>query len=226
MESLSGRVIRSGLWMAAMNLTGRVLGMVRLLVLARLLTPHDFGLFGISLVVLSLIDSFSDTGTQLALIRQPTRARDLFYTAWTLGPIRGGVIAGLTMILAPAVGTFFGSPEAVVIMRVMAFVPLIRGLTNIGIVEFRKELALRRHYLLNAVGVVADLCAAVSLALWLGNAWALVGGWLGPVGGANRDVLYPSSISSGPPAGPGSGPRALRLRSLGLRLHCHRMAPL
>ena len=193
MESLSGRVIRGGLWMLAMQLTGYLFGAARLLILARLLTPHDFGLVGISLVVLSLINSFSDTGTQLALIRRPKRARDLFDTAWTLGLIRGGVVAGLMISLAPAVGMFFGSPEAVAIVRGMAFVPLIRGLTNIGIVEFRKELALRRHYLLNAVAAVADLCAAVPLALWLGNAWALVGGWLALAGAraAMSYILHP-----------------------------------
>jgi lipopolysaccharide exporter len=177
-QSLSGRVIRGGLWMVALNATGRLLGMVRLLVLARLLTPHDFGLVGIALVMIALFESFSTTGTHLALIQRKERARELFDTAWTLGVIRGGVVAGVMVIIAPAVATFFESPEAVSIVRTMALVPLIGGLTNIGIVEFRKELTFGPHYLFHTSGIVADVCVAVPLALWGGDAWALVGGWL------------------------------------------------
>ena len=64
MESLSGRVIRGGLWMLAMQLTGYLFGAARLLILARLLTPHDFGLVGISLVVLSFGEIIPKTFAQ------------------------------------------------------------------------------------------------------------------------------------------------------------------
>ena len=131
MESLSGRVIRSGLWLIALNLTGRVLGMVRLFILARLLTPQDFRLFGIALVVISLFDSFSTTGSQPVLIQRQERARELFDTAWTLGLIRGGAaVAGLLLLVAPVVGAFFESTDAVPIVRGMALVPLVQTLTR------------------------------------------------------------------------------------------------
>jgi O-antigen/teichoic acid export membrane protein len=165
MENLSDRVIRSGLWMVALNLTGRLLAVVRLLALARLLTPHDFGLVGIALLVISLFEEFSASGMHLALIQRKERARDLFDTAWTLGVIRGGVTAWLLVVLAPAVGTFFDSPNAVTVVRVMALVPFMRGLNNIGMVEFRKDLRFGPYYLLHTSGVVADLCVAVPLAL-------------------------------------------------------------
>jgi O-antigen/teichoic acid export membrane protein len=164
--------------MVALNATARLLGMVRLLILARLLTPYDFGLVGIALVMISLFESFSATGTHLALIQRKEGARELFDTAWTLGVIRGGAVAGLLLVLAPAVGMFFESPAAVAVVRVMALFPLINGLTNIGIVEFGRELTLGPHYLLQTSAVVADLCVAVPLALWGADAWALVGGWL------------------------------------------------
>ena len=178
MESLSGRVIRSGLWVMALSVTARLLGTLHLLVLARLLTPYDFGLVGISLVMISLFESVSMTGTNLALIQRQERARDFFDTAWTLGLIRGVVMAGLMLALAPAAGTFFDSPDAVAIIRAMALVPLIRVLTNIGVVEFRTELTFAPHYRLFLSGAVADLCVAVPLALWHAGAWALVAGWL------------------------------------------------
>jgi O-antigen/teichoic acid export membrane protein len=178
MASLSTRVIRGGLWMVALNGTGRLLGMVRLIILARLLTPRDFGLVGIALVVMSLFQSFSTTGMQLALIQRKARGRELFDTAWTVGLIRGGVVTGLLLVVAPLVGAFFESTDAVPIVRAMAFAPFIQALTNIGVVEFRRELTFGPYYVFHTSGIVADLCVAALLALWRADAWALVGGWL------------------------------------------------
>jgi lipopolysaccharide exporter len=179
MPSLSGRVISSGMWVVALSVTAHGLGVIRLLILARLLTPRDFGVVATAVVVISLFEAFSTTGTSLALIRRrPGPPRQLFDTAWTLGLIRGGVVAVLLVIFAPAVARFFDSPEAVAVVRVMALVPLMSGLINVGVVEFRKELTFGPHYLLHTSGAVADLCVAVPLALWHANAWALVGGWL------------------------------------------------
>lgn len=180
METLSRRVIRGGLWVTALNLTGHLLGAVRLLILARLLSPHDFGLVGAAVVTISLFEPLG-IGINLALIPRRDEGRELFDTAWTLGLIRGGLVSALLAVFAPAVGRFVGSQEVAAIVRVMALVPLIRGLTNVGVVEFRKELTLRPYYLLHTSGVVAELCVAVPLALWLANAWALVGGWLAHV---------------------------------------------
>src|SRR5439155_20861782 len=75
-------------------------------------------------------------------------------------------------------GRFVDSPGAVAVVRVMALAPLIRSFTTLAVVEFRQELTLGPQYVLQTSGVVADLCVAVPLALWLGNVWAIVGGWL------------------------------------------------
>lgn len=175
---LTEKVVRAGEWMMATSATAWVLGFVRLMVLARLLTPHDFGLVGIALVIISLLESLSATGTYLFLIYRKEPSRDAFDSAWTLGLIRGVIIAVLVGGFAPSVATFFRSPEAVGIIRAMALVPLLRALTNIGMVEFRKELALGPYYLYHTLGILADLCVALPLAFWLQSAWALVAGWL------------------------------------------------
>jgi O-antigen/teichoic acid export membrane protein len=176
MEGLAGRVIRSGLWMVGLNVTGRLASLLRLFVLARLLTPQDFGLVGIALVVITLFDAFSATGISLALIQRQERARELYDTAWTLNALRGVLVTAVLVASAPAVGAFFDAPDGVAIVRALAVVPLLTGLANIAVVEFRKELAFDQHYVLSVSGVLADLCVAVPLAFVLANAWALVGG--------------------------------------------------
>ena len=178
MESLSARVVRGSLWVAALSATTSLVGAVRVLVLARLLTPHDFGLMGIGLVLIDLYESFSGLGIQLALIQRGGQARGLYDTAWTLGLIRGGIGSVVQLTLASTIAAFFRAPDARPIVAALALLPIIRALTNIGIVELRRELRWRPSYLIATSAVLADIAVAVPLALSMRSAWALVGGLL------------------------------------------------
>lgn len=174
--SLGERVVRGVAWFAALNGTIRVVGLVRVVVLARLLTPHDFGLMAIAFVTLLFLEAVSTTGTQLALIRRQDAPHMLLDTAWTLGLLRNALIAVSLIVAAPFLGDFFSAPEVVPVLRVMALASAVQGLTNIGIVTLSRDLTFRRYYVLQISGVAADLGVALGFALWLGTVWALVAG--------------------------------------------------
>jgi O-antigen/teichoic acid export membrane protein len=156
MAGLAHRAIHGGLWVAARTVTGHALGLVRALVLARLLTPHDFGLFAIGFTLLALYGGFSGFGTQLALMRRRERAPEMFDTAWTLGLIRGGIGAAIQFALAPLLAAFFDAPDALAIIRALALIPILRALDNIAVVEFRGDLAFRPHYVMASAGALAE----------------------------------------------------------------------
>lgn len=176
--SLSQRVVSSGLWLAALAGTGRLIGFVRLAALARFLGPREFGVVGAALVTIGMLEALSDLGLFLALINRRETSRELLDTAWTLGVIRGLLLGAATFLAAPWIGAVFASPEAVDVIRAMALVPLIGSLANVGMVEFRRQLAFGRFYVIQVSAIVVDLLVAVPLAIWLRNAWALVAGWL------------------------------------------------
>ncbi|HWC03756.1 MAG TPA: lipopolysaccharide biosynthesis protein [Methylomirabilota bacterium] len=178
MESLSRRAIHGALWVVARNLTGQFLGLVRVLVLARLLTPHDFGLFAVGFTLLALYGGFSGVGTQLTLIRRQDRAPEMFDTAWTLGLIRGGLGAAIQLALAPVMAAFYATPDALGIIRALALMPILRALDNIAVVEFRGDLVFRPQYVIASAGALAEVAVSVPLAIVLRSAWALVGGVL------------------------------------------------
>jgi O-antigen/teichoic acid export membrane protein len=76
------------------------------------------------------------------------------------------------------VAAFFEAPEATNVIRAMALLPLLQGLRNIGVVEFQQELQFGQETMLETLDLLAETVVAIGLALWLGNAWALVGGAL------------------------------------------------
>jgi len=122
---LETRAARSGVWMTALNISRRVLELVALLVLARLLTPDDFGLLGIALLTLTGLDRFSQLGFTSALIQRSEDNVDRYLnTAWTLQIARGLLLGGLTVALAGPAARFFAEPAVEPILMVIAVIPL------------------------------------------------------------------------------------------------------
>jgi len=177
-ESLSQQVARGGFWVFALRITDRGLGFIRLIILARLLTPDDFGLLGISLLALSILGTFSGTGFGAALIQKKERTDEYLDTAWTVQIIRGIVLFAILFTVSPLVAIFFNTPEAASIIKVLAFTQLLGGFNNIGIVYFRKELEFHKQFIYSFVSSVVAMLVAISLAFILRNVWALVFGLL------------------------------------------------
>ena len=56
-ENLSSKTVKGTFWVSSLRIASRLVMLVRLIILARILSPEDFGVFGISLLVLSIINS-------------------------------------------------------------------------------------------------------------------------------------------------------------------------
>lgn len=69
-DSMTKKVLRGGAWIFALRMINRGAGFVRTIILARLLSPTDFGLFGIALLSISALETFSQTGFQAALVQK------------------------------------------------------------------------------------------------------------------------------------------------------------
>jgi O-antigen/teichoic acid export membrane protein len=177
-EPLSTRVVRGGLWVFALRSISRVLRLIRTIILARLLAPEDFGLFGIALLSLSTLEAFSRAGFQVALIQKRDNVESYLDTAWTVSAIRGTILFLILFFAAPLIAKFFDSPKASLVIRVIALYTLFSGFRNIGILFFQKELEFNKEFFYELSATLADLTVAISLAFILRNVWALVYGGL------------------------------------------------
>ncbi len=185
-NSLMQGVLNAGVWATALRLLDRGLAFARKIILARLLSPHDFGLFGIILVTLSAIENFSQTGFQQALIQRRGDVKPYLDAAWTIQVFRGVVLAGVVYSAAPLVSTFFGEPRATSMLRVVAISVLTVNFTSIAVIQFQKDLNFKKQFVYMAGGTFVNFFVSVALALLLRNAWALV---LGLVAGSVSQAL-------------------------------------
>jgi O-antigen/teichoic acid export membrane protein len=168
------RLISGTIWMIGMRWSMRLAGFISTLILARVLVPEDFGVVAMAKVAVGLLEALSTSGSELALIRTADRSRALYDTAWTIRFLQRAVMALLLVSAAPFVGNYFDEPRTVAVVQVLAIAILLKGLINIGTVDFRKDLNFSAEFRLGVLEKFTSVAIAISLALLLRSYWALV----------------------------------------------------
>ncbi len=177
--TVASRTVKSGLWASGVNVADRLLQLVKLAFLARLLSPQDFGLFGIGLLTLGALTSLTELGIQQELIQRKDRIENSSLdTAWFLKVLRGVALFVVAYLAAPYIAAFFGEPRVTDIIRALAVIPLVVGLENPAIVYFQKDLEFHKEFALNLSRSIVDVGLSIGLAIALGTVWAFVFGVL------------------------------------------------
>src|SRR5437660_670267 len=82
-------LMRGTTWQIGLRWSIRLLGLASTIILARLLTPADYGVVAIATVILGSIEIFSEIGLARAVIRHPNPTQQHYDTAWTLAVLVG-----------------------------------------------------------------------------------------------------------------------------------------
>jgi O-antigen/teichoic acid export membrane protein len=174
MNSLGAKVIRSGAWSLAGNWFIRCLGVVKMIVLARILSPQDFGVTSIALLAINCLGVFSEIGVESALIQKKEIHRDDLNTAWTMTIVRGFFLCGAMVAAAGPVAAYFANADLKPVLQIIAICFVLEGFTNIGVVFFQRDIDFKQKVKLDVVSDLTGSITAVLLALLLKDFWALV----------------------------------------------------
>jgi PST family polysaccharide transporter/lipopolysaccharide exporter len=171
------QTVKSGVWNAGLNVAGRGLEIVALIVLAALLGPADFGLMGIALLTFSGLNRFSELGLETAVIQQKERDVDHYLnTMLSLQAGRGLLLAAVMFFVAPVIGSVFSEPRAVDVIRVLALMPLLVGIRNPAVVYFKKNLQFHKEFVYQLSGSMLRFVVSIVWAVVSPSVWALVFG--------------------------------------------------
>lgn len=177
-KSLSQRALVSSIWVFLLRVFQQTFGLTRLVILARVLSPNDFGLMGIALLVMATLETFSQTGFQQALIQRKYEIKSYLDSVWTFLILRGFVIFAVLYIIAPYAASFFNAPEAKSIIQVIGLSVVFQAFANIGVIYFQKELEFNKQFIYQLSGTLTDFIVAIVFVFIFGNVWALVFGML------------------------------------------------
>lgn len=172
-------LIRGGAWMVAARWAVRGLGLISTFIVARLLAPSDFGLIAMAMVVIGLVEVLGQTGQVMALIRHPQPTRAHYDSAWTLSVFVSAATTLLLWAIAGPAALYFHEPRAAWLIRILALRTLIRGVENIHVVDFRRDLQFDRVFVLMLARRVFAGAITIGLAFWWRDWRALAAGILG-----------------------------------------------
>ncbi len=185
--SFTKRIFLNGLWVLGQRAGGRLLGLVRSIILARLLFPADFGLIGLAMIAVAALDCMTQSGVQQALVQKREDIRPFLDTTWAASAIRGVLLFAGMFAAAPWVADFFREGRLTDVIRVCALSYLFFGFMNVGVLYFEKDLRFHRQFICEASAQVVDVVVSILVALVTGNVWALV--WGGLAGSLARCIL-------------------------------------
>lgn len=176
-EEQLGRQIRSGLgWGLLTNSAGRLLSVGTGVVMARLLTPREFGIFAVALIAAELLMSLNDGGMIAALVRDPGDVRRAARTATTLIWSSSLAVYIVLFATAPLFASAVGAPDAAAPVRVLGLVVLIDGVSAVPAGLLTRGLQQDRRAIAELTGILTVCVASVALALLGLGPWALVWG--------------------------------------------------
>lgn len=177
-DGLNATILRGTLWVAALRLFVRCLGVISTVILARLLVPDDFGLVALAAVIAASIELLGSFNFDIWLVRHQRPQREDYDTVWTLALLRDLTVAILLVVFAAPLSVFFADPRLESILRVLALATAVGAFSNIGVIDFRRDMAFDREFRLFALQKVCSFVVTIVLALIWRNYWAMVGGIL------------------------------------------------
>jgi len=170
------QAIKGVSWMGALRVSTRAIAFVKIAILARLLTPEQFGVFGIASIVLAFLEILTETGINIFFIQGEGKIKDYIDTSWVVSIARGFIISIIILFASRYIAYFLNSPESYGLLKLICLVPLLRGFINPAIVKFQKNLEFNKEFVFRFVIFSLDAVAAIILALITKSATSLVWG--------------------------------------------------
>jgi O-antigen/teichoic acid export membrane protein len=161
-------MLKTGLLLTAGNSLTALMGLMRNIIIARMVSVEDFGIAS----TLAITVAFVEMTSNIALDRLIVQARDshaLQSTAQLLQVIRGAVTALLLYLLASPIATLFGMPELTWCFELLALVPLLRGFMHLDMYRLQREMKFYPSIFVELASIAASTTVAFPVALWLGD---------------------------------------------------------
>lgn len=181
-QSLKDKTVQGTAWTALESVLRYGVSFVVGIILARLLSPDDYGLLGILTIFIVIFEYIINGGLISALIRKQD-AKDIdyctvFYTNLTLSLMMAGVLFASAGIIA----RFFERPELVSLTRVMSVVVIIHALALVQRARLTKEINFKTQTKVSFIASVTSGVIGIAMAYKGFGVWALVGQQLSNAG--------------------------------------------
>ena len=170
-----GRSARQGvLWMLGSRGGEQALSLLITIILARLLSPADYGLIGMASLFLVFLGRFTDLGTGASIIQQRELDGEQLSSIFWFNLMMGLALAVVAAAIAPLAARFFAQPRVAHVLWALALTLPLQALAVVPDSLLRRQLQFRRWVVRNVGAIALAGVAGIAVAWAGGGVWALV----------------------------------------------------
>ena len=173
-NSIKKKTIAGMSWSAIDSIASQGIIFVVGLVLARLLSPAEYGLIGMITIFISISSTIVDSGFSNAIIRKPEATNEDYSTAFIFNIVLSLVLYGILFICSPLIADFFHQEQLTQITRVLGVVIVINSLAIVQKTKLEKDIDFKRQAKISVTASTLSGIVGILSALLGAGVWALV----------------------------------------------------
>lgn len=173
-ESLKNKTIKGTVWSAADAFLGQGVTFIVGIVLARILSPDEYGLIGICLIFNTVLNGIVDSGFSNALIRKKEVSDEEYNTMFITNMAISILLYALLFVFTPYIASFFDRMELTPLLRVTGLVLIINALSLTQQTILTKKIDFKKKTKATVVGAVFSGIIGIVMAYLDFGVWALV----------------------------------------------------
>lgn len=173
MSSVKEKTINGILWSSIERFSVQGVQLLVMLVMARLLSPEEFGLIGMLAIFIAISQSFIDSGFANALIRKLDRTEVDYSTVFYFNIVVGLICYLILFFAAPFIANFYEQPILVPLTRVLAVNLIVNSLTVVQRAKFTAEVDFKTQAKASFVAVIVSGIIGIWMAYRGYGVWSL-----------------------------------------------------
>ena len=174
-ESLKNKTVKGLGWSALDNAARYGMQFMIGIVLARLLSPDDYGLLGLVGIVTVVCTALVNGGFTTALIRKKNATEEDYNTVFICNLTMSLLLYGVTFLCAPLIADFFSREELTPLVRVSSLGLIIGALGMVQQTRLTKRIDFKTQTKITIVATALSGIVGIGMALTGFGVWALVG---------------------------------------------------
>lgn len=172
--SLKNKTFRGMAWNSIEKFAVQALSFLISTILARLLSPSDFGLIGMLAIFFAVSEIFVGSGFSSALIQKKNRTEKDFSTIFFYNFLVALLFYFLLFISAPLIAEFYNAESLVLLTRVLSLTLILNSLSLVQQTKLTINLDFKTQTIIALISLVGSGCLGVMMAYLGYGVWALV----------------------------------------------------
>lgn len=173
-KNLTKQVFSGLIWTYAERFLAQAVGLIVSIILARILTPNDYGIIAIIMIIMTILDVFVSSGFGSALIQKQNSDELDFSTAFLSGLVISCVLYAALVLAAPLIADFYNMKQLTSLIRILGLRLPIAALNSVQHAFVSKHMVFKKFFLSTLFGTLVSAVIGIIMAYNGFGAWSLV----------------------------------------------------